>query len=321
VQDRPLARPQDRPFARPYSGVFPIAPTPFLENEDLDLPGQRRVVDFLVDAGVAGICILANFSEQFSLSDPERDLLTDVVLEHAAGRVPIIVTTSHFSTRVAVERSRRAEGAGAAMVMVMPPYHGASLRADPDATRGFFLEVAAAVTVPVIIQDAPLSGTPLPAAFLARLASEADNLRYFKVETAQAAAKLRTLIELGGAAIEGPFGGEEATSLLPELDAGATGTMPGSTIPEVLIEVVRRYRAGDRDGATSLWETYLPLITYENKQCGLQAAKILMAAAGIIESATVRRPLTPVPAEIRDGLLEIARRLNPLVLTWRSTVS
>jgi 4-hydroxy-tetrahydrodipicolinate synthase len=153
------------------------------------------------------------------------------------------------------------------------------------------------------------------------LASEADNLRYFKIETPQAAAKLKALIELGGVAIEGPFGGEEAISLLPELDAGSTGTMPGSTIPEVLVEVVRRYREGDREGATSLWETHLPLITYENKQCGLQAAKILMAAGGFIDSAAVRRPLAPVPAEIREGLLHTARRLNPLVLTWQSTVS
>ena len=306
---------------RPYSGVFPIAPTAFLPNEDLDVLAQRRVVDFLVDAGVAGICILANFSEQFSLSDDERDLLTDLVLEQAAGRVPVIVTTSHFSTRVAVERSRRAERAGAAMVMLMPPYHGASLRPDPDAVQGFFIDVAAAVTVPVIIQDAPLSGTPMPPAFLARLAGEAENLRYFKIETPQAAAKLKALLELGGDAIEGPFGGEEGVSLLPELEAGATGTMPGSTIPEVLVEVVRLYRAGDREGATSLWETYLPLINYENKQCGLQAAKILMAAGGIIASAAVRRPLTPVPAQIREGLLQIARRLNPLVLTWQSTTS
>ena len=97
--------------------------------------------------------------------------------------------------------------------------------------------------------------------------------------------------------------------------------MPGSTIPEVLVEVVRLYRAGDREGATSLWETYLPLINYENKQCGLQAAKILLAAGGIIASAAVRRPLTPVPAQIREGLLQIARRLNPLVLTWQSTTS
>ena len=74
------------------------------------------------------MCILANFSEQFVLADDERELLTRTILEHVAGRVPVIVTTTHFSTRICAERSRRAQGMGAAMVMVMPPYHGATIR-------------------------------------------------------------------------------------------------------------------------------------------------------------------------------------------------
>ena len=55
-----------------YSGVFPIAPTPFDARGSLDLEGQKRVLDCMVDQGVDGICILANYSEQFSLSDEER---------------------------------------------------------------------------------------------------------------------------------------------------------------------------------------------------------------------------------------------------------
>jgi 2-keto-3-deoxy-L-arabinonate dehydratase len=303
----------------PYSGVLPIAPTPFLADGDLDLPGQRRVVDFLVDAGVSGICALANFSEQFSLSDAERDQLTDVILEQAAGRVPVIVTTSHFSSRIAIERCRRAERAGASMVMLMPPYHGASVRVDEDGLRAFFMAVSEAISIPVIIQDSPMSGTMMPVGLLARLASETPNLRYFKIEVPQAPAKLRHLIKLGGDSIEGPFGGEEAISLIAELDAGATGTMPGATIPEALVDVVRRFRAGDREGAVATWNKWLPLIIYENKLCGLQAAKILLAAGGVISSPTVRAPLQPLPVEIRDGLLERARRLDPLALRWQAS--
>ena len=111
----------------PLSGAFPIAPTPFTENGDLDLDGQRRVLDCMVDQGVDGICILANYSEQFLLSDEERDALLELCLAHVAGRVPVIVTCSHFSTRIAAERARKAHKAGAAMVMLMPPYHGAGL--------------------------------------------------------------------------------------------------------------------------------------------------------------------------------------------------
>ena len=66
------------PAQRPYAGVFPIAPTPFHENGDLDLDGIRRVLDCMIDQGVDGICILANFSEQFLLTDAERDTLPDL---------------------------------------------------------------------------------------------------------------------------------------------------------------------------------------------------------------------------------------------------
>src|SRR3954463_9709773 len=104
---------------RPYRGVFPVVPTIFHDDGTLDVPGQLRCVDFMIDAGSTGLCILANFSEQFVLSDEEREVLTDTILKHVAGRVPVIVTTTHFGTRVCAERSRRAQDLGAAMVMVM----------------------------------------------------------------------------------------------------------------------------------------------------------------------------------------------------------
>src|ERR1041385_5717511 len=125
-----------------YTGVFPIAPTTFDEQGELDLASQKRVLDYLVDAGVDGICILANYSEQFALTDAERERLMSLALEHVAGRVPVIVTTSHFSTRVAAERRRRAQAAGAAMVMLMPPYHGATIRPDEAEIFDFFRGVA-----------------------------------------------------------------------------------------------------------------------------------------------------------------------------------
>ena len=141
-------------------GVMPIAPTTFASDESLDTGSQRRALDFLVDAGVDAICILANYSEQFALTDHERDTLQDLAFEQVSGRVPVIVTTSHYSARVAAERSRRAEAAGAAMVMLMPPYHGATLRADEAAMLEFFQTVASAISIPIMVQDAPISGTP-----------------------------------------------------------------------------------------------------------------------------------------------------------------
>ncbi len=300
---------------RPYRGIYPIVPTTFADDGSLDAESQVRAAEFLIDAGAHGYCILANFSEQMALSDAERDYLTDLLVRHARGRVPVIVTTSHYSARVAAERSRRAQEAGAAMVMLMPPYHG-TLRPDEDGILRFFETVAKAISIPIMVQDSPVSGVTLTASFLARLAREIDAVRYFKIESASAAVKLRELIQLGGAAIEGPFDGEEGITMIADLDAGATGTMPGGMIPEVFRQIFDRYQAGDRAGAIALYERYLPLITYENKLCGLRATKVLMKEAGIIRSEATRAPTAPLHPAIRAGLLEIARRLDPLILRY-----
>jgi 4-hydroxy-tetrahydrodipicolinate synthase len=294
-----------------------VAPTIFDDRGELDLDGQRRCIDFMIDAGSQGICILANFSEQFALSDDERERVMQAVLAHVAGRVPVIVTTSHFASQVCAERSRRAEALGAAMVMVMPPYHGATIRVAEPAVFEFFRTVSDAIAIPIMIQDAPVSGTPLSVALLARLARELANVGYFKIEVPMAAAKLRALIALGGAAIEGPWDGEEAITLMADLDAGATGAMTGGGYPDGIRQIVDPFLAGRRDDAVAAYARWLPLINHENRQCGLAAAKALMQAGGVIASERVRPPLAPLEPQARAGLLEIARTLDPLVLRWR----
>ena len=301
---------------RPYAGIFPVAPTPFSEAGDLDLEGQRRVLDCMIDQGVDGICILANYSEQFLLSDEERDTLTDLCLAHVAGRVPVIVTTSHFSTRIAAERARKAAQAGASMLLLMPPYHGVGLRADETGMIEHFARVADAGGIPIMVQDAPLSGVSLSVAFLLRLAREVELVRYLKIEMPGTAAKLRALVEQGREVIAGPFDGEESITLMADLDAGATGTMSSALLPDLIRPVVEHHRDGRRKEAAAHYARILPLINYENRQCGLRAAKAAMMEGGVISSDAVRHPLEPLHPATRAGLLEIARELDPLVLRW-----
>jgi 4-hydroxy-tetrahydrodipicolinate synthase len=301
---------------QPYRGVFPVAPTIFDDAGRLDLEGQKRAIDFMIDAGSNGLCILANFSEQFALTDDERSAVQKTVLEHVAGRVPVIVTTTHFSTHICAARSRAAQDAGAAMVMIMPPYHGATIRVGERGIREFYGQVSDAIDIPIMIQDAPVAGTPLSAPFLAKLAKEVEHVSYFKIETAQAASKLRELIELGGDAIVGPWDGEEAITLIPDFDAGATGAMTGGGYPDGIRQIVDAYFAGDAEKAADLYQQWLPLINYENRQCGLAACKTLMKEGGVIGSDAVRHPFAPMHPAVREGLLKVARRLDPLVLRW-----
>ncbi|MEN5082416.1 dihydrodipicolinate synthase family protein [Bosea sp. TWI1241] len=300
----------------PLNGIIPIVPTIFHENGDLDHEGNRRVMDLSVDQGVDGVCILANFSEQFLLTDEERDQVMRLSIEQIAGRVATVVTTSHFSTRIAAQRAKAAAEAGADALMMMPPYHGALLKADEQGMIEHFETVAEACGIPIILQDAPLSGVTMTVDFMLRLNKRVPLVNCFKIEVPGTANKLRALVEAGGAAIKGPFDGEEAITLMADLDGGATGTMTSAMIPDLIKPILHAHAAGDRKTAAELYARVLPIINYENRQCGLRAAKALMLEGGVIKSDAVRHPLTPLHPKTREGLLELARELNPLSIRW-----
>lgn len=299
-----------------YRGVFPVAPTPFTESGALDLEGQKRVLDCMIDQGVDGLCILANYSEQFLLSDEEREILIELCLAHIAGRVPVIVTCSHFSTNIAVERACRAAKLGAAMIMLMPPYHGATLKGTEQGIYEQFSRIGETADVSIMVQDAPLSGVELSVPFLVRLATEIEHVRYFKIETPLTADKLRSLIAAGGSAIEGPFDGEEAITLMADLNAGAIGTMSSALLPDLIKPVIEHHRQGQIEMAAELYGHILPLINFENRQCGLRACKTAMMEGGVIKSDYVRHPLPPLGPETRKQLLDLVRRLKPMVVGW-----
>jgi len=298
-----------------YTGIWPVAPTPFHDDGTVDLPGMRRVLDLMIDQGVDGICILANFSEQFLISDAERETLTRLCLEHVAGRVPVIVTISHFATQIAVERAQLAKDLGATMVMMMPPYHGALLKGNAQQSFEQF-EAVGRVGIPIMVQDAPLSGVDLPVPLLVRMAREIEMVKLFKIECPQAAAKLRALIAEGGDLIEGPFDGEEAITLMADLQAGATGTMTSAMISDQIKPVLTHWYAGEKAAAEAAYNRILPAVNFENRQCGFRSAKAAMMAGGVIKSDFSRHPIQPLHPDTRAALLDILRPLDPLVLNW-----
>ncbi len=298
-----------------YTGIWPVAPTPFNNDGSLDLEGMKRVLDCLIDQGADGICVLANFSEQFLISDQERAILTRLSLEHVAGRVPMIVTISHFATQIAVERAKFAKDLGADIVMMMPPYHGALLKGNAQQTFEQFAAVGE-VGIPIMVQDAPLSGVDLPVPLLVRMAQEIDMVKLFKIECPRAANKLRALIAEGGDAIEAPFDGEEGITLLADLDAGATGSMTSGMIVDQIKPVITHHRAGRIDEATAAYGRVAMVINHENRQCGWQSCKAAMVEGGVIRSEFCRHPIDTLQPAIRDRLIDLLKPLDPMVLKW-----
>ena len=298
-----------------YNGMWPVAPTPFHENGEVDYEGMNRVIDCMVDQKVEGICILANYSEQFLLSDDEREKLTKLCMKKIDGRVKTIVTVSHFATDIVRPRAELAKSLGADIIMMMPPYHGALLKGNPDQIFEQFNEISK-VGIPIMIQDAPLSGVDLPVPLLIKMAKEIETVKCFKIECAQAASKLRKLVVEGGDAIEGPFDGEEGITLFADLEAGATGNMSSAMIPDLIKPVVSDYLAGEFDKSEDKYNNILPLINYENRQCGFRATKVIMKEGGVINSDFCRHPIPPLEEQTKAGLIKLIKKYDPIALSW-----
>ncbi len=298
-----------------YKGIWPVVPTVFDDQGNLDLEGQKRTLDFLIDQKVDGACILANYSEQFSLSDEERNLLQKVCINHVAGRMPLIVTISHFSTKIVCERAKSALAEGASIVMAMPPYHGALLKGSPNQILDHFKEMGD-VGIPIMLQDAPLSGVPLSVPLLAELAQSIEMLQLFKIESTGAAEKIHNLLKLADQHIEGPFDGEEGITLYADLEAGATGSMTSALIPDLIRPVITSFLTGSKSSAREQYDAVLPIINHENRQCGFRATKEAMVEGGIIKSSYCRHPIERLRPQARDLLMELLKIHDPAVLSW-----
>ena len=298
-----------------YYGMWPVAPTPFHDNGEVDYEGMDRVLDCMVDQKVQGICILANYSEQFLISDEEREKLTKLCMKKIDGRVQTIVTVSHFATDIVRPRAELAKSLGADIIMMMPPYHGALLKGNPDQIFEQFTEISK-VGIPIMIQDAPLSGIELSVPLLTKMINEIENLTCFKIESANAASKIRALIKNCSERLDAPFDGEESITLYADLEAGISGSMSSALLPEKIAPVIDHFWNNEKDKDEEVYNSILPLINFENRQCGFRATKTVMKEGGVIKSDFCRDPIKPLDQDTKNLLLNFAERYDLLTYKW-----
>lgn len=290
-------------------GVLPILATPFDDDEQIDAASLRTLVRFELEAGVHGLTILGIAGEVYKLLDDERARIIDIVMAEVAGRVPVVVGAGHpGGTRATVELCRRAERAGAAAVMVAPPFISKPIG---EQIRACYEAVAAAVSIPIVVQDEPVAtGLVMPARFLADLAREVPACRYAKVEHVPTAVKMAQIAALVGDERLGLFGGTFGAYFYEELERGARGIMTGFAYPEGLVEIYSRFQAGDRAGAADAFYRWLPLIQLEAQPgVGLAIRKYLLAQRGAIRSEAVRQPGWRLDAATRQHIQAVVQRV------------
>ena len=288
-------------------GVWNIVPTPFLPDGALDTASIPGLVRFVRATGVDGLTILGVLGEAGRLGDAERSAVLAAALEAADGTIPVCVGVSHAATDRAIAFAREAQDAGAHSVMLAPP---PLARPTDAALRRHYLAVAAAVDLPVVVQDHPASsGVQMSVEFMAALAAEAPSCRVIKLEEEPTPPKAGRLVAASPELIVlGGLGGE---MVLEELGRGSHGTMTGFGFPEVLVAVVGRWRSGDRVGAAAVFDRYATLVRFENQALlNLPIRKLVYQRRGAIAHATVRAPGMPPDAGTVADLEDVLRRVG-----------
>lgn len=277
------------------SGVYPIANTPFHADGTVDFESQDRLIDYLLEQGAHGLGLFGNASEGYTLSAGERIELMRRIAKRVNGRVPLVASSGHTGTDAAVELSKEMEDLGADCLMVLPPYF---LKTDGEGLMHYFGAISAAVRIPIMVQDAPLmTQVPMPAALLARMGREIENVKYVKVEAPPTPSKFTALSKAAAGTLT-LFGGLNCQFFIEEWQRGARGQMPGSDRTRDLVEIWNHLEAGEMDAAWAVFTRILPLLRFELQPgLGVSAQKHNLVAEGVIASARVRHPTASLEPE------------------------
>ena len=298
-------------------GVYIIAATPFADNGALDLDSTDRMTDYYLRVGCDGMTILGVMGEAPKLSPEESAQFAERVLRRVAGRIPVIVGVSAPGMTVMKSLTDKVMQMGAAGVMVAP---NAGLKTD-EAVEAYYAAVVKSLgaDVPIVLQDYPaLTGVNMSIGCVNRLLKAHESIKVLKHEDIPGHRKL-TKVRAAEASGDRKrrvsiLVGNTALYLPQELRRGADGANTGFAYPEMLVEVCRKFFAGDAEGAEDLYDLYLPVVRHEQQPgIGLAIRKEILRRRGVISSAHVRAPGAMMDADDHkelDGLIaRLERRL------------
>jgi len=295
-------------------GVYPIAPTPFLENGSVDHASIDRLIDFYLSSGASGITVLGQLGEAAKLEHGESlEVATRMI--RRAGDLPVVVgvTAPGFAAMRAL--TREVMERGAAGVMIAPPN---TLRTD-DQIVGYYHQAVEAIgsDVPFVLQDYPLTfSVQMSPGVIRRIVNELDTCVMLKHEDWPGLEKISALRRFeaeGSMRRISILCGNNALFLDQELRRGADGANTGYCFPDMLCEMLATIRAGNIEQALDLFDAHLPLLRYEQQPgVGLAVRKYVLMRRGLLRSDRQRRPFTPLSErateEVETLLARLARR-------------
>lgn len=291
-------------------GVLPILPTIFHATGAIDKAGTKNVLEYVIEAGAAGVVFPGLASEYDTLTRDERIEMTDLIGQWIAGRIPFIVGASATTQEDAALYAAAGARAGATTAMILTPH---KLADNLPAMADFFREIHASTGMKIMLQNAPAPmGIGLALDRVALLAKEVDGIFYVKEEAAPSGQRITKLTELAGNSLDAVYGGAGGRYVIDELARGAKGTMPACEITELHVEMVARFMRGDENGARDLFERTLPLL---NMQANFRwrLTKAVLKMRGIIECDYVRAAGPALDTHDHAELAALMKRLSDIL--------
>ncbi|GGM98964.1 dihydrodipicolinate synthase family protein [Dyadobacter beijingensis] len=298
-------------------GVVPIIPTPFTEDEEIDEPALRNLIDFAVSCGVEAVCLPAYASEFYKLTDDEKLQVVRVAVAHSAGRVKIVAQSNHPSLKQAIRLAQANVEAGADVVsLAVPRIFSLPEESLREYLSGFLQSVP---DTPVLVQDFNPGGASISVGLISELMARHPNFKYLKLEEPLCAPKFENIIKETGGKI-GLFEGWGGLYMLELIPLGIRGVMPGLAVSDILQKVFTLRNQGEHRRAFDLFEKVMPQIFFslQNMELFHYAEKELLIARGVLRNSIARKAAyIPDPSSI-SYIKELNQRILDIVNdeTW-----
>ncbi len=294
------------------SGIVPIIPTPFLEDEMIDETALRNLIDFAISTGVSAVCLPAYASEFYKLTDEEKLQVVRIAVEQSAGRIQIVGQSNHASLKVAIGLAQANVKAGADCISLAVP----RLFGLPDSSLKEYLTafLQSIPDTPVLIQDFNPGGASLSSDFIKNLMEANANFKYLKLEEPLCAPKFEDIIQKTGRNI-GLFEGWGGLYMLELVPLGIAGVMPGLGVSDILQKAFLLRKKGEHDKAFSIFEKVMPQIFFslQNMELFHYAEKELLIARGVLTNSYSRKAAyIPDPSSV-NYIRELNQRILKLL--------
>ncbi|MFW5742956.1 MAG: dihydrodipicolinate synthase family protein [Spirochaetota bacterium] len=297
--------------ARDYTGIIPPLLTPYTKDGEVDEAALRRLLDFVLPH-VHGLYPVGTYGTGPFMTVEERKRVIEIILDHVAGRIPVVAHVGAPSAHVAVELAKHAKESGAAGVGAISPFYSPGL--PEDNLYAYFAALIDAVNeeeFPVFVyNNAHYSQNTITPALLAKLAEH--GLRGCK----DSSFDLVNFYQYTDAVADYPdfnvIVGTEAF-VVAAFDAGAIGTVCGigNIFPELLREIYDTYEAGDRAKSIELQRRILRVRTIIKAGPTVPIMHAILGMRGI-DAGFSRTPLVPVSTALAEQVREELQKIGML---------